>query len=172
MTSVADISHATVMVIGFTERSQTVSESMAPPGEDTFHLLLPLATLRRAERDHPMNFRQVSISSAIVEPIGGVVNQLYDAVFGSRDNTDGPIYEFFVFEAIEDTIPPLTAFIRNDRRPEDEECFTIRIFPGDVDGRQELFICGEEDYGADNFFCQHTICIEDDDGRFATFDIS
>ena len=72
--SVVDISHATVMVIGFTERSWTVSDSMAPPGADTFHLLLPLATLRRAERDHPMNFRQVSSSSAIVEPIGGVVN--------------------------------------------------------------------------------------------------
>ena len=170
MTSVVDNSHATAMVIGFTERSQTVSESMAPPGADTFHLLLPLATLRRAERDHLMNFRlqsrAVSSSTAIVEPIGDVVNLLYDATFGSRDNIRDPIKEFFV---LEDTISPLTTYIRNDLRPEYEECFTIGIYPGDVPGRQELFTCY---YGADNFFCQHTICIEDDDGRFATFDIS
>ena len=38
MTSVVDNSHATAMVIGFTERSRTVSESMAPPGADTFQL--------------------------------------------------------------------------------------------------------------------------------------
>ena len=163
MTSVVDISHATVMVIGFTERSRTVSESMAPPGEDTFHLLLPLATLRRAERDHPMNFRlQVSSSSAIVEPIGAVVNPLYDAIFGTRYDIHGPIEEIFVLESLDDAIPPRTTFIRNDFRVEDQECFTIRIFPVDVEGRRELFVCNED---ATNYFCEAEICIEDDDGK-------
>ena len=77
---------------------------------------------------------------------------------------------FFVLEALEDTIPPLTAFIRDDLRPENEECFTIRILPVDVLGRRELFSCNDDDSGADNYFCEHTICIEDDDGRFAILD--
>ena len=157
------------MVIGFAERTQTVSESIVPPGEDIATVLIPLATLRTAEREHPMNFRlQVSSSSAIVEPIGAVVNILYDAVFGRRENNpNDPIEELFILEALEDTIPSLIAFIRNDLRPEDEECLTIRILPVDVPGRRELFTCNEDDSGEDKYFCQHTICIKDDDGRFA-----
>ena len=165
MTSVVNISHATVMVIGFTERSRTVSASMAPPAADTFPLAMPLATLRRAERDHPMIFRlQVSISSAIVEPLAEVVDPLYDVVFGTRNSTGDPIEEFFILEALEDTIDNRVAFIRDDRRLEDQECFTIRIFIVDVFGRRELFTCNEDDSGADNYFCQTEICIE---GKFA-----
>ena len=69
-------------------------------------------------------------------------------------------------DALEDTIPPLITYIRDDRRPEDEECFTIRVLPVDVPGRRELFTCNEDDAGAINYFCQTEICIEDDDGRF------
>ena len=159
------------MIIGFTQRTQRVSESMALPGEESFPLPIHVATLRTAEREYSMIFRlQVSSSSAIVEPIGGVVNPLYDARFGSRDTIDDPIEVFFVLEALEDTISPLTAFIRNDLRPEYEECFTIRILPRDVHGHHVYSDCNEDDYCADNYFCEHTICIENDDGRFATFD--
>ena len=66
------------MIIGFTERRRTVSEGDALPGEDTFQLPMPLATLRTAEREHPMDIRLFG-SSAIVEPIADVVNPLYDA---------------------------------------------------------------------------------------------
>ena len=166
MTSVVDNSHATAMVIGFTERSRTVSESMAPPGVDTFQLLIPLSTLRRAERDHSMNFRlQVSSSTAIVEPIGQVFNPLYDAVFGTRDDVDDPIEEIFVLESLDNVIPPLTTLIRNDFRHEDRECFTIRVLPVDVPGRRELFTCNEDGFNATNYFCEAEICIEDDDGK-------
>ena len=163
--------HLTATIIGFTTRTVCVPENNTEPGFDVWLLPIEVATVRTAEREHPMIFRvQEASSSAIVEPIGDVVNQLYDAIFGSRDNIGDPIEVFFNLEALEDTIPPRTAFIRNDRRPEDEECFTIRIFPVDAPGRRELFACNEDDYGADNYFCQHTICIEDDNGRFATFD--
>ena len=161
---------ATAMVIGFTERSLTVSEGIAPPWYDVFPLLIEVATLRTAEREHPMVFRiQEATSSAIVEPIGDAVNQLFDATFGTRDNIDDPIEELFVLEALEGIIPPRTTFIRNDLRPEDEECFTIRTFPVDIPGRRELFTCSEDDAGESSYFCHHTICIEDDDGRFAEF---
>ena len=118
-----------------------------------------------------MYFRvQEASSSAIVEPIGEVVDQLYDARFGTRDTIRDPIEVFFVLEALQDTISPLTTFIRNDLRPEYEECFTICIIPGDIPGNHVLFSCYDDYYGEDNYFCQHTICIGNDDGRFATFD--
>ena len=159
------------MIIGFTTRTVCVPENNTEPGFDVWFLPIEVATLRTAEREHPMIFRvQEASSLAIVEPIGDVVNLLYDATFGTRDNIGDPIEVFFVLEALEDTVSPLATFIRDDRRPEDaKECFTIRIFPVDVPGRRELFTCNEDDVGADNYFCQHTICIEDDDGRFATF---
>ena len=159
------------MIIGFTQRTQTVSESMAQPGEESFPLPIHVATLRTAGREYSMIFRlQVSSSSAIVEPIGGVVNPIYDARFGTRDNIREPIEVFFFLETLEDTIPSLTTFIRNDLRPEYEECFTIRIHSRDVHGHHVHFYCNEDDSGATNYFCQTEICIEDDDGRFATFD--
>ena len=155
------------MIFGFNIRRQTVKENMTQPGEDTFLLPIPLATLTTAEREHPMNFRfQFSSSTAIVEPIGRVVNPLYDATFGTRENVNDPIQVFFVLEALKDTILPLITFIRDDFTPEDEECFTIRVFPMDVEGRRELFICNEDSVGAKNYFCQTEICICDDDGKF------
>ena len=160
--------HLTATIIGFTTMTAYVSENNTYPGGDVWLLPIEVATVRTAEREHPMIFRvQEASSSAIVEPIGAVANPLYDAIFGTRDNIGEPIEEFFNLEALQDTIPSLTTFIRNDRRPEDEECFTIRIHPVDAPGRRELFACNEDDSGADNYFCQHTICIMDDDGRFA-----
>ena len=125
--------------------NQITNESMAPPGAETFQILIPLATLRTAEREHLMNFRlQVSSSTATVEPRGAVVNPLYDATFGTRDSDDAPIMEFFVLDPLEDTISPLATDIRNDFRAEDTECLIIRIFPMDVDGRRELFMCNND----------------------------
>ena len=153
------------MIVGFTTRTVYVAENNAPPGFDVWLLPIEVATVRTAEREHPMIFRvQEASSSAIVEPIGDVVNQLYDAIFGTRNNTGDPIEEFFILEA---NIDNRIAFIRDDRRPEDQECFTIRIFQVEVLGRRELIACNEDDSGADNYFCQTEICIEDDDGKFA-----
>ena len=59
-----------------------------------------------------------------------------------------------------------TCNIRNDFEPEDEECFSIRIIPVHILGRFELFSCNEDDSDASNYFCETTICIEDDDGGF------
>ena len=66
------------------------------------------------------------------------------------------------------TVQPMGTFIRNDFNPEGIECYTLRIFPVGVPGRRELFTCNEfeDGVGADNCFCEHTICIEDDDGEF------
>ena len=56
----------TAMIIGFSERRSTVSEGNA---EEHFRVPIGMATLRTAEREHPMIIRlQVSSSTAIVEP--------------------------------------------------------------------------------------------------------
>ena len=156
------------MVIGFTQRIQTVCENEALPGEDFFSIDISVATLRTAEREHPMVFRLQSGGTAIVEPRGSLENPLLDAVFGTRDpldDDDAPIQEEFDLEQLVAVIPSLPADIRNDLRLEDEECFTIRLFPVYVPGRRELFDCNEDENGAINFFCKTTICIKDDDGR-------
>ena len=154
------------MVIGFTQRIQTVCEDEALPGDDFFSIEIGVATLRTAEREHPMVFRLQSGGTAIVEPVGSLENPLLDAVFGTRDDDDAPIQVEFDLERLVDVIPPLPVDIRNDLKAEDEECFKIRVFPVDVPGRRELFDCKEDEDGADNFFCETTICICDDDGMF------
>ena len=155
------------MAIGFTQRSLTVCENEALPGEDFFRIEIGVATLRTAEREHPMVFRLQTGGTAIVEPGGSLENPLLDAVFGIRDENDydAPIQDQFDLERLVAVISQQQADIRNDLRPEDEECFTIQIFPVDVEGRRELFYCNEDENSATDFFCETTICICDDDGR-------
>ena len=65
-------------------------------------------------------------------------------------------------------ISPLQTAIRNDFVPEDEECYSIRLSPIGIPGLRELFMCDFVDTSSTpprSFFCEHTICIEDDDGK-------
>ena len=155
------------MVIGFTERIQTVCEDEAVLDQDFIPIEIGVATLRTAEQEHPMVFRLQPGGTAIVEPGDSLEDPLLDAVFGTRDSSysEAPIQEEFDLEPLLSVIPPRLVDIRNDLRSEDEECFTIRVFPVDVPGRRELFICNEDEDGATDFFCETTICICDDDGR-------
>ena len=64
----------------------------------------------------------------------------------------------------QEAVSSLTA-IRNDFRPEYEECYSIQISPIDL---KEVFMCDFVDTSSTppmSFFCEHTICIEDDDGN-------
>ena len=152
------------MVIGFTEKSQTVSEGQEPGL--VFQLMLSVSTLRTAERLHLMIFRyQPSSSSAIVEPLIEQLDLNYDALFGSRRGPTDPIQEGRDLEQGASDIQPLLTLIRDDVIVEPDECYVIRIFPMDIEGHRELFTCNEDNSGATSFFCEHTICIEDDDGK-------
>ena len=105
------------MIIGFTSRTVYVPENNAELGFDVWLLPIEVATVRTAEREHPMIFHvQGASSSAIVEPIGQVANPLYDAIFGTRNNTGDPIEEFFILEALEDTIDNRIAEMTGDLR--------------------------------------------------------
>ena len=144
-----------------------MSESDAPEEEDFFTIDIDVATQRPSEIEHPMEFRvQESSSTAIVESDYST-NPHFDVVFGTRDQPNYPILEEFNIGYLITTIPSLKAQIRDDSRPEDEECFTIRIFQIDIPGRKELFNCYDDYYNSDatSYFCATTICIEDNDGR-------
>ena len=152
------------MITGFTQRIRTVSEC-AVPGVDFFQLQINVSSMRPAERRHPMSFRRLeSRTNATVETFTSASN-VFDATFGHREDPHYPIEEHRDLPLGETTVSPLQIAIRNDLIPEDKECFTIRIIQVDVPGRKELFTCEEDNAGADSYFCDHTICIEDDDGR-------
>ena len=156
------------MIIGFTERIRTVREDDAPPGFDLFQLVINVSSVRTAEREHPMLFRLLEASTnATVESLTSLSNT-FDARYGVRENSDDPLEENRDLLPGKRTIPSnqfLVTTIRNDLVPEDLECYSIGIFPIDVPGRRELFTCNEDSAMEDNYFCDHTICIIDDDGE-------
>ena len=151
------------MVIGFTQRIRNVSEGQEG-AVDLFELKIIVSSLRSAERVHPIVFRILETSTnATVETLTPASN-VFDATFGLRVSPNDPIEVHRDLLPGEMTTYLLTA-IRNDLIPEEIECYTIRIFPFDVPGRRDLFTCNEDSEGADSYFCEHTICIEDDDGK-------
>ena len=152
------------MIIGFTQRIRTVSEGREG-AVDLFQLQIFVSSLRSAERVHPMVFRILeSRTNATAETLIPT-SIIYDATFGRRDTPDDPIEDLWDLQPGERTFSQPLIAIRNDFIPEEKECFAIGIFPIDVNGRRELFTCNEDSAGADSYFCEHTICIEDDDGK-------
>ena len=160
------------MIIGFTTRLTITSERDVPEGFDAFPIIgVSLSTLRTAEREHPLTIRfQETISNATVLP-GGVAIDPYDAAFGTRPNNDPdePIIQQETLGPLENSFAPLQVTIRDDFVPEPYECFSMAIDADDVIGRRELFMCNEDGTGATSFFCDHTVCIIDDDGEFESF---
>ena len=152
------------MIIGFTQRSQTVSEGDVLPGVDFTTRLIDVATERTSERRHIIVFRYLeNRSTAIVQSFFTQrPDPFFDAHFSNVDSD--PFEEIFFLEPGRSSIPSRFTDIRNDFRPEEDECFTIGIFATDIGSRRESFSCNDEP-DATNYFCDHTICILDDDGR-------
>ena len=155
------------MVIGFTERRRTVSEGHVP-GVEEFPLEIDVATLRVSEREHwRMLYRVLSSGTARVVSFEFRDNLDYDARFGFVEAD--PIEQRDQLLPGRDIINPLITAIRNDFIPEDEECYSIQISPIDIPGLKEFFMCDFVNTSSTppmGFFCEHTICIEDDDGNY------
>ena len=158
------------MIIGFTERRRTVSEGIVPEGLDEFRLTYPVAALRTSERHHLMTFRLLEGSSTATvntrQEIGHFnIWRNYDAIFGYEREENDPIEESRSLPLGSTILPQdLPTFIRNDFAQEDDECYTVRVFADDVPGVRQLFTCNSE-ANATNYFCEHEICIIDDDGK-------
>ena len=158
------------MIIGFTERRRTVCEGFALEGEDEFRLTYPVAALRTSERDHLMTFRLLEgISTATINTRRELndtnILRNNDAVFGEMREENDPIEVNLSLPMSRTTLPEkLPTFLRDDFVPEDEECYTVRVLAKDVPGLRRLFTCNSE-ADATNYFCEHEICIIDDDGK-------
>ena len=153
------------MVIGFTERRRTVSEGLVP-GTDEFQLQIDVAT-RVSERERRMLYRVLSSSTATVVSFEFRDNLDYDARFGVDQAYS--IGQEDVLLPGRNSTGPLRTAIRDDFVPEDEECYSIQISLIHYAGWHELFCCDFVDTSSTppmNFFCEHTICIEDDDGKY------
>ena len=146
-------------MIGFTQRVQTVSENAALPGHDTFQLYIDVTAGRMADREYSIIFILDQNTTAVVESLGPVFRADFDALFGVRVDPLEPLTEERILHE-GDTI----VNIRNDFLIEEEECFTINIFPFDFNFL-ETFMCNDE---AESLFCSHTICIEDNDGMYVS----
>ena len=170
LSSLLSLLPSPAMIIGFTTRRQNVSEGDARPGDDFIMLTIDVETERISESNHTIIFRHLeSASTAIVQSEGITnlslrFNPLFDAIFGN-DLSD-PIEEIVILKPGSDEIRARPTSVLNDFRSEEEECYTIGIEKPDVEGGRELFVCNNDVDMADNYFCRHTICITDDDGRF------
>ena len=158
------------MIIGFTERRRTVSEGIVPEGDDEFRLTYDVAALRTSERDHLMTFRLLESSSTAtvntrqeLQDVDVLRNN--DAVFGEQREENKTIEVSLLLPLGKTTLlQDLPTFIRADIKAEDNECYSVQIFADDVPGVRQLFTCNSE-ANATNYFCEHEICIIDDDGK-------
>ena len=163
--------YSPAMIIGFSRRRQFISESDAPPGTGAITLLLDIRSLRISERDHHITFYLTETCNTTVEayntPFG---SQNIDALFGQfEDDIDSTTIKHleqlnFGRLTLEHTV---TTTVINDFYPENLECYDIRILELDAPNNNyfDTFSCNDDAIPAtEDFFCVHTICIEDDDG--------
>ena len=143
------------MVVGFTSRSQTVSE-----GSQVNRLTIDVATARTSEKVFTFVFRYLrSRSTAIVQSYVIQRNLLFDALFSNAEGSY--LAETFTLQPGQSEIPSLITSVRNDFHPEDEECYTIAIA---AVSPLIYFSCYDDYENGNYFFCLHTVCITDDDG--------
>ena len=144
------------MLIGFTNQTQTVEETRIG--------ILPvlISTKRDSELSWDIMFHHVDVVADNI----AIVKSLeydgtgFDAQFGAK-NMD-PLQENGTLEMGEKTIRPLFTQIRDDLLPEMTECFQLSITFVPAEGIREGAKCDDE---LERFFCTHTICILDNDGK-------
>ena len=112
-------------------------------------------------RVHAMNFSKLMgefevrvLENRSTATVYGRVNQAsplsnIDAIFGTdetQESHDLSLGRDFI-----------GVIIVNDFIPEEMECFTLQITPPDT------LTCNQDEDNATDYFCLHTVCIEDDD---------
>ena len=149
------------MIIGFTQRRQTVSEADGLITVDVRSMVL-------SEINYNVSFGAPASNMGKNASVGDnqATNILdHDALFGAFNATTGYLESFrLLINGSTVLSTPLTLTIVNDFNPEPIECFTIGIASPDVAGDHECF---DDVDNSDSFFCLHEICIEDDDGLFS-----
>ena len=161
------------MIIGFSQRRQTVSETSGPL-ELVAVLEIDVRSLIVSEINYDVTF-ETPISNMDRTADVGAINPGpanifdHDALFGTTNETVGDLEDSRKLpngQIILST--PLAITIINDFKPECVECFTISIASPDITGDRDIYECFDDDDNMDMFFCLHEICIEEDedDGLF------
>ena len=157
------------MVIGFQQRYMTVCESDAAPGADQFSININVSSKITSEQRHLVQFRVLQSTPpgselASVGPLLSSNIREFDVQFGNEEHNvirDNRI----LVAGNKQFSEALNALIINDFVSEEFECFTMRVVTTDTDGIRRVFNCTSTSDPGDNFFCQTTICIVDDDGK-------
>ena len=131
------------MIIGFNQRARTVLEN------DT-KIRLDVHSLRLSELDY-----EVLIS------IRPYTTSQFDGQFGIQlDNSTDPLRESYMLYSGDQVINGIEIIVHDDPFPETDECYTIEIWMGVSE------LCYEDYSHPTDYFCKHTICIEDNDGKY------
>ena len=124
---------------------------------DRFPIRINITSNITSEINYEVPLRHVdNVGDATLEGLQPTTLE-FDALFGAGD----PLEEIQILFAGGQRLQ-ITTFIINDFRPENQECFSLRVVVMDAILRRN-FRCNE-DGDRDEFFCLHTICIIDDDG--------
>ena len=149
--------------IGFSQRTQTVPEDDGDFATDGYYVTIPIHSVGSERRDYPVLVRVTTTNNSTVEGITSQFDPSYDALFGSRYNSYDPLEENFNLETGEVDFE-LSSFVQSDFVPEGLECFTLQLIGMDSPGFRDISVCNEDHTDSTDYFCRHTICIEDDDG--------
>ena len=140
-----------------------MSESGAAPGFDGHDIAVRISSSGSERRDFPVRIRVTSPLSASVEATNVQFDSDFDVLFGTRLKRDDPItYNLNIEKGVFSS--EITAFVRQDFVPEPQECFTLIISGLDSSGYRDISSCNDDSTDSTDYFCQHTICIQDDDG--------
>ena len=156
------------MVIGFRQRYVTVCECDAN-GAEQFLIPIGVESNITSEQEYTVQFRVLQTITpgsqrASVGPDQSSITD-FDVIFGNEENN--VIRDLRTLRAgNKQFLESFFAAITNDFVSEEFECFTMRIGTTDTGGvRRVYFYCTSDSDPGDDFFCQTTICIVDDDGK-------
>ena len=123
------------MILGFSERRQTVSEADATSGQEFINRRIFITSLRTSEITYSVRVRSVIRGEPVIEPSGDVRNLMFDGTFGSREmNTINNLVWIEELMIGTTSMPALQVSIRDDIMPEGQECFVeLSIFQVDAE---------------------------------------
>ena len=156
------------MIIGFTSHLQRVSEAQALEDKDNFLHTVDISSPAPSEISYIVLIRLQESRNAQVIAISALPFLTWDAAFGYNFIEDGYLTEpeevNTLFAGL--TRISLAVMINNDVTPEDDnECFTLQIVTRDEDRSRAIPECDAVVNGT-QYYCSHTICIDDDDGEY------
>ena len=153
------------MIIGFRTRMTTTFDTLSTLSIDIHSNII-------SDLDYQIVFRHIrgrNPTGAIVETadfLDPIFDEDFDARFGDRRDPNNPLDPLETVHVLQkgrhEPLRPLTTIILGDVVPDYDKCYTINIL---TTGERSDFSCNENERNPEDFFCDHTICILDDDGQ-------